>query len=107
MVNGLFILSAIILVVLAIAIRRDLAKLEAQAKMVAVAAPEPALKLEPVRKLKSEPADSFEDDREITGQLVTIAEYHCQPKRSGGKRKDWRKKPKGKRREAWIREEAR
>jgi hypothetical protein len=101
MIYGLFGLVLAILAVIVIAIRRDLAQLDAQARRVAIAAPELTLESEP------DPADSFEDDREITGQLVTIAEYHCQPKRSGGKRKDWRKKPKGKRREAWIREEAR
>lgn len=98
MVNILFILGAVILAVAVItAIRHDLAQLEAQAKIVPIAEPEP----------DPDPVDSFQDDRIVTGQLVPITEHHCRASGGRGKRKDWRKKPKGRRREDWSREESR
>ena len=92
MVYGLFILGAIILIVMAIAIRRDLAQIEVQAKRVAVV---------PEAIFEPEPVISFEEDREITGQLLPITEHHCRASGGRGKRKDWKKKPKSKRREDW------
>ena len=100
MVFSLFILGAVVLVAIVIAIRRDLAQLGAQSKMVIVAAPEPEPDL----------VDSFDDYRIVTGQLLPITEHHCRASGGRGKRKDWRKKPKGKRkgkrRDDWSREEA-
>jgi hypothetical protein len=95
MIYGLFGLVLAILAVIVIAIRRDLAQLDAQARRVAIAAPELTLESEP------DPADSFEDDRVVTGQLLPITEQHCRASGGRGKRKDWKKKPKSKRREDW------
>jgi len=100
MVFSLFILGAVVLVAIVIAIRRDLAQLETQSKMVIVAAPEP----EPKPELESDPADNFQDERIVTGQLVPIGEHHCRASGGRGKRKAWRKTPKGKRRSFGERE---
>lgn len=89
MVNILLIIAVIILVVIGELIRRDLAWLESHAKVVSAPEPEP------------DPVLSFEDDREITGQLLPITEQHCRASGGKGKRKDWKKTPKGKRREDW------
>lgn len=100
MVFSLFILGVVIMVAMVIAIRRDLAQLETQSKMVIVAAPEP----EPKPELESDPADNFQDERIVTGQLVPIGEHHCRASGGRGKRKAWRKTPKGKRRSFGERE---
>ena len=97
MIAEVFIFGAVILVAMVIVIRRYLAQLEAQAKIIAQSVPDTG---------PPEPDDSFDDDRIVTGQLVPIGEHHCRASGGRGKRKAWRKTPKGKRRDDWSREEA-